>query len=240
MITGASSGLGAGFARAFAAAGASVVLGARRTDALESVANQLRANGHSVATQGVDITVPEDASGLIRHALDTFGKVDILINNAGVGTAVPALREAPDAFRSVIDVNLNGAFWMAQAAARVMESGSSIVNIASILGMMKSYAPQAAYAASKAAVSGLTRDLSQQWAGRKGIRVNAIAPGYFASEMTSSIPDGLLSDFINSRADIKRLGRQEELDSAVLFLASDAASYITGITLPVDGGMTGH
>jgi NAD(P)-dependent dehydrogenase (short-subunit alcohol dehydrogenase family) len=120
-----------------------------------------------------------------------------------------------------------------------MEPGSSIVNVSSVLGLIKSNLPQAAYAASKAAVVGPTRDLSQQWAGRKGIRVNAVAPGYFASEMTDTLPPGEL-DSVQTLADLGRIGEQHELDAAVLFLASDAASYITGITLAVDGGMTGH
>jgi NAD(P)-dependent dehydrogenase (short-subunit alcohol dehydrogenase family) len=173
-------------------------------------------------------------------AMSEFGRLDILVNNAGVGTAVPALRETPEQFRDVVDVNLLGTYWMAQAAARVMEPGSSVVNIASVLGLIKSYAPQAAYSASKAAVMGLTRDLSQQWSGRKGIRVNAIAPGYFESEMTAAIPGDTLNEFVNQTSTLKRLGRQHELDAAVIFLASDASSYITGITLPVDGGMSGH
>ena len=151
-----------------------------------------------------------------------------------------ALREAPDDFRAVVDVNLMGAYWMAQAAARVMQPGSAIVNIASVLGLVKSFAPQAAYAASKAGLIGLTRDLSQQWAGRRGIRVNAVAPGYFATEMTEAIPADQLNAFITQTASLGRMGEQHELDTAVLFLASDASSYITGVTLAVDGGMSGH
>jgi NAD(P)-dependent dehydrogenase (short-subunit alcohol dehydrogenase family) len=129
---------------------------------------------------------------------------------------------------------------MAQSCARVMQPGSSIVNIASTLGLIASYAPQAAYAATKAGLIGLTRDLSQQWAGRRGIRVNAIAPGYFVSEMTAEVPAEPLSAFITSRSPLGRLGEQHELDSAVVFLASAASSYITGSTLAVDAGMSGH
>jgi NAD(P)-dependent dehydrogenase (short-subunit alcohol dehydrogenase family) len=153
---------------------------------------------------------------------------------------VPALRETPDEFRRIVDVNLLGAYWMAQACGRIMAPGSSIVNIASVLGLIKSYSPQAAYAATKAGLIGLTRDLSQQWAGRKGIRVNAVAPGYFESEMTPAAAGDTLTDFIEQTATLKRLGRQDELDAAVAFLASDASSYITGITLAVDGGMSCH
>jgi NAD(P)-dependent dehydrogenase (short-subunit alcohol dehydrogenase family) len=160
------------------------------------------------------------------------------LNNAGLGTAVPALRESPEQFRQVIDVNLLGAYWMAQAAARVMRPGSSIVNIASVLGLITSTSPRAAYAASKAGLIGLTRDLAQQWSGRLGIRVNALAPGYFASEMTDQIPGEKLLDVVRQLSPLQRLGEQPELDAAVIFLASPASSYITGVTLAVDGGMS--
>ena len=240
IVTGASSGLGRGFARALLDAGASVVLGARREDQLRSLATELDPSGHMARTRRTDVTDPEACTALAGLAMSEFGRLDILVNNAGVGTAVPALRETPEKFRNVVDVNLLGTYWMAQAAARVMQPGSSIVNIASVLGLIKSYAPQAAYSASKAAVMGLTRDLSQQWSGRKGIRVNAIAPGYFESEMTAAIPGDTLNEFVDQTSTLKRLGRQHELDAAVVFLASDASSYITGITLAVDGGMSGH
>ena len=124
--------------------------------------------------------------------MEEFGRVDILVNNAGIGTAMPATREAPEDFRKVIDVNLNGCYWMAQACGRVMQPGSSIINISSVLGITTAGLPQAAYAASKAGLIGLTRDLAQQWTGRKGIRVNAVAPGFFASEMTEQYPPGYL------------------------------------------------
>ncbi|WP_458317347.1 SDR family NAD(P)-dependent oxidoreductase [Mycolicibacterium brisbanense] len=238
VVTGASSGLGAGFARALVDAGARVVLGARREEQLHTLANEFDAD--LVRTRHTDVTDPQDCTALAELAITEFGRLDVLVNNAGVGTAVPALRETPDEFRGVVDVNLMGTYWMAQAAARVMRPGSSIVNIASVLGLIKSYAPQAAYASSKAAVMGLTRDLSQQWSGRKGIRVNAIAPGYFESEMTAAIPGDQLAAFVDQTSTLKRLGRQHELDTAVIFLASDASTYITGITLPVDGGMSGH
>jgi NAD(P)-dependent dehydrogenase (short-subunit alcohol dehydrogenase family) len=240
VVTGASSGLGAGFAVALAQAGADLVLAARRTDKLEAVADQVRAAGRRAVTVATDVTEPEQCEVMVGAGLEEFGRIDVLINNAGIGTAVPALRERPEEFRRVIDLNLNGAYWSAQACAKVMEPGSSIVNVASTLGFITSYAPQAAYSASKAGLMGLTRDLSAQWAGRRGIRVNAVAPGYFASEMTAAVPEDLLMDFIAERSPLGRLGRQHELDAAVLFLASPASSYITGSTLAVDGGMSGH
>ena len=120
----------------------------------------------------------------------------MLVNNAGIGTAVPATRERPDEFRRVIDINLNGTYFMAQACARAMKEGGSIVNIGSVLGSTSAFLPQAAYASSKAAIIGLTRDLAQQWTGRKNIRVNALAPGFFESEMTEQYPDGYLEQMM--------------------------------------------
>jgi NAD(P)-dependent dehydrogenase (short-subunit alcohol dehydrogenase family) len=240
VVTGASSGLGAGFARALAQSGANVVIGARRCDQLRETAHSVQNAGGEVLWQHLDVTDPDSCSSLVSAAIDRFDTVDVLVNNAGVGSAVPALRETAQQFEGVVDVNLMGSYWMAQACARVMQPGSSIVNIASVLGLIPSYAPQAAYASSKAAVIGLTRDLAQQWSQRKGIRVNALAPGYFESELTASVPRDALHDFIQRRGIIHRLGEQHELDTALLFLASDASSYITGITLPVDGGMSTH
>ncbi|OZD06537.1 MULTISPECIES: SDR family NAD(P)-dependent oxidoreductase [unclassified Rhodococcus (in: high G+C Gram-positive bacteria)] len=240
IITGSSSGLGRGFARALSDAGAAVVLAARRQEQLADLAAEITVAGREVLIVTTDVSNKQACTALVAEAMDTFGRVDVLVNNAGIGTAVPALRETEEQFRAVIDVNLMGTYWMAQACARVMSPGSAIVNIASVLGLIKSYAPQAAYSASKAAVIGLTRDLSQQWSGRRGIRVNAIAPGYFESEMTASIPNELLTQFVAQTSTLGRLGLQHELDAAVLFLASNASSYITGITLPVDGGMSGH
>ena len=165
-----------------------------------------------------------------------FGRVDVLVNNAGVGTAVPATRETEEQFRQVIDVNLNGCYWMAQACGRVMGPGSSIINISSVLGITTAGLPQAAYAASKAGLLGLTRDLAQQWTGRKGIRVNAIAPGFFASEMTDTYADGYLDQALQ-RVPAGRAGDPRELTCAAVFLASEASSYVTGVLLPVDGGV---
>jgi NAD(P)-dependent dehydrogenase (short-subunit alcohol dehydrogenase family) len=166
-----------------------------------------------------------------------FGRVDVLVNNAGIGTAVPALRETVEEFEQVIDVNLNGCYWMAQACARVMQPGSSIVNISSILGLTTARLPQAAYSASKAGLLGLTRDLAQQWSGRRGIRVNALAPGFFASEMTGQYKAGYLDQQME-RVPMGRMGDPQELTAAVVFLAGDAASYVTGQVLAVDGGLT--
>jgi len=209
VVTGASSGLGVAFAQALAEAGADVALGARR----------------------------EDCDALVAATVAEFGKVDILVNNAGIGTAYPATRETPEQFRSVIELNLNGCYWMAQACGRVMGPGSSIINISSVLGLTTTGLPQAAYASSKAGLIGLTRDLAQQWTPRKGIRVNALAPGYFESEMTDQLETTFLQEKVVPRTLFGRLGRTEELAAALIFLASEASSYLSGFTLPVEGGM---
>jgi NAD(P)-dependent dehydrogenase (short-subunit alcohol dehydrogenase family) len=237
IVTGASSGLGVAFAQALAEAGADVALGARRTDRLDETRSTVEALGRRAVSHTTDVASPEDCQALVDHAVAELGKVDILVNNAGIGTAVPATRETPEQFRQVIDVNLNGCYWMAQACGRVMEPGSSIVNISSVLGLTTAGLPQAAYSASKAALIGLTRDLAQQWTGRKGIRVNALAPGFFASEMTDQYPDGYL-EAMGARIPVGRQGEASELAAALVFLASDAGGYVTGQTLAVDGGMT--
>jgi NAD(P)-dependent dehydrogenase (short-subunit alcohol dehydrogenase family) len=236
IVTGASSGLGVAFAQGFAEAGADVVLGARRADRLESTAELVRGAGRRALAVATDVSDPEACTALVRAALDEFGRVDTLVNNAGIGTAVPATHETPEQFRSVIDVNLNGCYWMAQAAAKVMAPGSAIVNISSVLGLTTAGLPQAAYSASKAGLIGLTRDLAQQWTPRKGIRVNALAPGFFTSEMTDGYQEGYLDSQL-PRILAGRIGDPDELAAALVFLCSDAGSYVTGVTLPVEGGL---
>ena len=236
IVTGASSGLGVDFALGLAEAGADVAVCARRAERLESVRESVEALGRRCLTTRADVTAVEDCNRVVAETVEAFGHVDVLVNNAGLGTAAPATREPPDDFRRVVDVNLHGSYWMAQACGRVMQPGSSIVNIGSVLGSTTAGLPQAAYASSKAAIIGLTRDLAQQWTGRKGIRVNALAPGFFPSEMTNEYPDGYL-DAMMIRVPAGRAGDPRELTAALVFLAGDASSYITGTVLPVDGGL---
>ena len=237
IVTGASSGLGVAFAHALSQAGASVVLAARRTDRLASVAAAVQADGGRAISVPLDVTDPDSCQAVADAAMAEFGRIDILVNNAGVATAYPATRETPEQFRSVIDVNLNGSYWMAQACGRLMQPGASIVNISSALAVTTAGLPQAAYSASKAGLMGLTRDLAAQWTGRKGIRVNAIAPGYFATEMTDQYPPGYL-DSMSSRMIVPRMGRLEEGAATLVWLASPAAGYVTGQTIVVDGGVS--
>jgi NAD(P)-dependent dehydrogenase (short-subunit alcohol dehydrogenase family) len=236
IVTGASSGLGVAFAEGLADAGADIAICARRVDRLEQTRERVEALGRRCVAIPADVSDPADCQRVVDTTVAELGKVDILINNAGVGTAYPATREQPDDFRRVIDINLNGSYWMAQACGRAMKDGGSIVNIGSVIGSTTAGLPQAAYASSKAAIIGLTRDLAQQWTGRKGIRVNALAPGFFESEMTDQYPDGYL-DQMMWRVPAGRKGEARELVAAAIFLASDASSYVTGALLPVDGGM---
>ncbi|MEZ0340566.1 SDR family NAD(P)-dependent oxidoreductase [Mycobacterium sp. pV006] len=238
IITGASSGLGVSFAEACAQAGADVVLAARRAEKLSATAALVEKAGRRCLTVPTDVADPAQCTAMVEAAMDEFGRVDVLVNNAGVGTAVPALRETPAEFEKVMDVNVNGSYWAAQACGRVMQPGSSIVNIASILGITTAGLPQAAYAASKAAVIGLTRDLAQQWGHRKGIRVNAIAPGFFESEMTDEYAPGYLDRMMEERVVLKRMGSPLELSATLIWLASPAGGYVCGQTVVVDGGVT--
>ncbi|MCW2829632.1 MAG: Short-chain dehydrogenase [Aeromicrobium sp.] len=238
VVTGASSGLGAAVAETFARAGSQLVITARRADKLEETAEAVRRHGGRALPVVADMTDPDDCTEVVRRALEEFGRVDVLINNAGAAHAVPATRESPEQFRSLIDVNLNGAYWMAQACGRVMRPGSSIVNISSVLAFTTAQLPQAAYSASKAGISGLTRDLAQQWGRRKGIRVNAIAPGFFATEMTAAYPEEYVRDVLMPRLLIDRIGRPVEFATTALWLAAPASGFVTGQTVLVDGGMS--
>lgn len=237
IVTGASSGLGVSFAQACAEAGADLVLAARRVDKLQQTCELVRAAGRRALAVATDVSEPADCQAMVDAAMTEFGRVDVLVNNAGVGTAVPATRETPEEFRAVVDINLNGSYWAAQACRRVMQPGSSVINISSVLGITTAGLPQAAYSASKAAIAGLTRDLAQQWGTRKGIRVNAIAPGFFASEMTDQYKPGYLESVIE-RSVLGRTGDPAELAATLVWLASPAGGYVTGQTIVVDGGVS--
>jgi NAD(P)-dependent dehydrogenase (short-subunit alcohol dehydrogenase family) len=235
VVTGASSGLGARFARVLHAAGATVVLAARRFERLEELAADLPG---SVPVR-CDVSSDADRQALVDRVLSDTGRIDVLVNNAGIGTPMAAEDEPVDHFRQVLEVNVTALFGLSQLVGRLMIGAGhgSIVNVASILGLVAA-APikQASYTASKGAVVNLTRELAVQWA-RKGVRVNAIAPGWFPSEMTERMWDDEASlGYLRRNAPMARGGREGELDGALLFLASDASSYVTGHILTVDGG----
>ncbi|WP_405151024.1 glucose 1-dehydrogenase [Sphaerisporangium sp. NBC_01403] len=244
IVTGASSGLGVGFAQALADAGADVVLGARRVDRLQEVKGKIDAIGRRCVAVPTDVSKVEDCNALVNAAVEQLGDVHILVNNAGVGHAAPAHKEDPEDFTRVIGINLTGAYYMAQAFGRhciAAKHGGSIINVSSALGISGGDIPQVAYSSSKAGMNGMTRDLAMQWSGRRGIRVNSLAPSFFSSELT----DPLLASEVGTakvlaRTPMGRVGETHELYGALLLLASDAGSYITGITLPVDGGWSLH
>ena len=238
VVTGASAGLGTRFARVLAAAGARVVLVARRRARLEALAAQLP----DARVVACDLGRHEELDRPVAEALSSYGRVDVLVNNAGLSDPGPAVEEPLERFAGVLDVNLTAPFVLAQHAARDMLArgeGGSIVNIASVLGVVGlGRIPQAGYAASKGGLVNLTRELAAQWS-RQGVRVNALAPGWFESEMTVDLFEGEAGRaFIRRGAPMGRPGQEHELDGALLFLAADASSYVTGQVIAVDGGWT--
>jgi NAD(P)-dependent dehydrogenase (short-subunit alcohol dehydrogenase family) len=237
VVTGASSGLGVAIAKGMAAAGADVVIGARRIDLLASTRASVEDLGRRCVAIATDVTKVEDCQRLVAEAVGQLGRCDILVNNAGIGGEYhPATEDPPEHFRHVVDVNLMGSYWMAQAAGRVMPPGSSVVNLSSVMAVTTAKMPAAGYSAAKAGVLGMTRDLAAQW-GSKGIRVNAILPGVFLTEATANYSPNYQQKIIDARVPIGRLGDPTEIASTAVFLASDAASYVTGVGVPVDGGV---
>ena len=238
IVTGASSGLGVAIAQAMAEAGANVAVGARRLDRLEDTKRLIEVAGQRGLAMRTDITEVADCQALVDAAVREFGHVDVLVNNAGDGGEYnPATEDPPDHFRRVVDLNLMGSYWMAQAVGRVMAPGSSVINISSVMALTTAKMPAAGYSAAKAGVLGLTRDLAAQWGPEKGIRVNALVFGTFPSEQTAHYSENYKRKVIDARIPIGRFGDPEDAAAAAVFLASDASSYITGVTLPVDGGV---
>jgi NAD(P)-dependent dehydrogenase (short-subunit alcohol dehydrogenase family) len=238
LVTGTTSGIGERFARVLHGAGAQVVMAARRKDRLEGLASELPG---SVAI-GCDVGVDEQCESLVDETLERFGRIDVLINNAGTVSLFRPEVEPMDQWRRVMSVNIDGAFHLCQLVARkdmLVRRSGNIINVASMLGLVSSgRLPQASYAASKGALVNLSRELACLWA-RKGIRVNALCPGYFASELTQDLVDGEWgSKWLVDETPMGRIGKPEELDGALLFLASAASTYVTGTTLVVDGGWT--
>jgi NAD(P)-dependent dehydrogenase (short-subunit alcohol dehydrogenase family) len=237
IVTGASAGLGARFARVLDAAGARVVLAARRADRLEGLAEELR-DAHAVPC---DLAEDGAADALVAATMARYGRIDILVNNAGRSDPTPALDEPTEHFAATLRVNLVAPFELARECARWMtaaDDGGVIVNVSSIWGLVGvGQIPEAGYAASKAGLINLTRELAAQWA-RRGVRVNALAPGWFRTEMTDGLMfgDERAEKWMRQRTPMGRGGEEDELDGALLFLVSDASSFVTGQVLCVDGG----
>jgi NAD(P)-dependent dehydrogenase (short-subunit alcohol dehydrogenase family) len=238
ILTGASSGLGVQFASALDAAGARVVLAARRAAELRAVARELS----SALVVPCDVTDATSRDDLLRATVGEFGRVDGLVNNAGISNVAVAMKETIIDFRHVLEVNLVAPFALSQAAARVMKTtgGGSIVNISSISGVLAFRPlPAAGYVASKGGLTALTRELAVQWA-RYHIRVNALAPGPFTTEMTQGAfePGSELGDWMANRAPAGRPGRPGELNTILLTLLHPSSAYLTGQAIAVDGGLT--
>lgn len=237
LVTGASSGLGRYFAGALARAGAAVAVGARRTDGLQQVRDEIVGAGGSAIAVAMDVTSSASVLQAITKVKAELGSLDILVNNAGITDAKPVLDVGERDWDRVVDTNLKGAFLVAQAAARVMKeqrSGGVIVNIASILGMRVA-GQLAAYIASKAGVLHLTKAMALELA-RHRIRVNALCPGYIETDLNREFFASEAGQALVKRIPQRRLGQQVELEGPLLLMCSDAGSYMTGAVLAVDGG----
>ena len=238
IVTGGSRGLGLEMAEGLAEAGARVMLCARRESWLGPALETLRARGATVEGALCDVSNAEQVQSVVDRTLAAFGRIDVLVNNAGISWGGRPETMPLDKWRQVLDVNLTGAFLFAQAAARDMlaRGDGRIINVASIAGLFSlvNGPHYAAYAASKAGLIGLTRELAASW-GRQGVRVNAIAPGFFHSRLADPVLP-LVEPDIQARSPLPRIGAAGELKGAVVFFASDASSYITGQVLPIDGG----
>lgn len=243
LVTGASSGIGRASAIALANQGAKVVVAARRLEKLQAVAAEIKSRGHEALALQMDVTKKAEVDAAVAKTVETFGRLDILLNNAGVAEFAPFLDMTEAQWDKTIDTNLKGYFWVAQAAARQMAknnppTGGRIINIASIAsaGVGVGFPQIVQYCASKGGVIGMTEALADELA-PMGILVNAIGPGVIETEMTEGmLKDPKQAEALLARAPLKRAGKPEEIAAAVVYLASEEASYTTGATLYVDGG----
>jgi NAD(P)-dependent dehydrogenase (short-subunit alcohol dehydrogenase family) len=237
LVTGASSGLGAHFARLLAAEGARVALTARRIERIEAGAQEIAATGGEARAWAMDVTDASSVGDAVASVAATLGRIDILINNAGIAATTPFLDQDEEGWRAIIETNLSGMMRVGREVAKRMVArgqGGAIVNVASILGL-RAAAQLAPYAAAKAGVLSLTQTMALELA-RHAVRVNALAPGYIETDLNREFLRGPGGQGLVKRVPLRRFGEPADLDGALLLLASDAGRFITGITLPVDGG----
>jgi gluconate 5-dehydrogenase len=239
LVTGASRGLGRHFAKVLAKAGADVIITARKLDALEVTKGEIEALGRRCLPVTLDVTRHESIQQMAREAIDAWGRIDILVNNAGCNIRKPALQVGWDDWNQVLDTNLRGPFFVAQAVApsMIQEGRGRIVMIGSLTCVF-GYAGIGPYCASRGGIRQLTMSLADDW-GPHGVTVNCLAPGWFKTDQTAVLYENAeWLAYLCDRMPLKRPGRIEELDGALLLLASDAATYMTGQTLLIDGGMS--
>ncbi|NLM17464.1 MAG: 3-oxoacyl-[acyl-carrier-protein] reductase [Candidatus Riflebacteria bacterium] len=236
IVTGSARGIGFATAKAFASEGYKVMLSGRNSAALEKAAEDLKASGSQVSFCSADVSIASDADRLVQQTISEFGRIDVLVNNAGVTKDNLLLRMSEQDWETVIDINLKGAFLMSKAVAKQMlkQKSGAVINIASVVGLTGN-AGQANYSASKAGLIALTKTFAKEF-GKKGLRANAVAPGFINSDMTETLPDDL-KEQIKQQTALKKFGDVSNVADAVVFLASDKAEYITGQVLTVDGGM---
>jgi len=236
IVTGASKGIGEAIATSYADAGAHVVCVSRTESALKIVQKKIKDNGGSASIYSCDVSQYNEVESLINNSLEEFGKIDVIVNNAGITRDGLIMRMSDDDWDTVININLKGAFNGIKAVSRVMmkQRSGRIINISSLVGL-KGNPGQANYSASKAGIIGLTKSTAKEL-GSRGITVNCIAPGYIATEMTDQLAEKIKQELIN-RIPLGYIGKPNNIASAALFLASDEAEYITGQTVSVDGGM---
>jgi 3-oxoacyl-[acyl-carrier protein] reductase len=237
IVTGAGTGIGRAVAHALAGAGAGVMLNGRRAEPLQAVRSEIEAAGGIAQVHQGDVSSQTEALALVEAAKARFGRVDVLVNNAGRSYDALILRMKWDALEDALAVNLKSVFYLSSAAGKVMlaQKSGAIVNISSVVALTGN-AGQSAYVAAKAGVLGLTKSLAQEF-GSRGIRVNAIAPGFIQTEMTSVLPEATQASYM-ARIPLGRFGTADEVARVALFLSSDEAAYITGQTFAVDGGLT--
>ena len=240
VVTGGGRGLGEAMARAFAEAGARVVIASRKRDIVEKTAEAFRRDGYDALAASLDVTKPEDIEALVELTMEQYGRIDVLVNNGGTSWGAPALEMPLDAWQKVLEVNVTGTFLMSQRVARIMKNqgGGRIINIASVAGLggIDSRALDAVgYSTSKGAVIAMTRDLAHKWAPYH-IRVNAIAPGWFPTKMSQPVLEQS-GELLTQAIPLGRFGTMDDIKGVALLLGTRASDYMTGVVLVVDGGV---